>query len=102
MFETEARSDRRLQFQGLSEPLNFNDIEPDFQGLPASADSSSLQRGVRIIAVLVGRGMGSYALSSLNRLTNSRSASTGSSGSVISNGGRVSRTASNGMEPSSE
>ena len=49
----------------------------------------------------IGRG-GFQAVSSLNRLRNSRSASTGSSGSVISNGGRVSRMTSTGMEPSSE
>ena len=63
-------------------------------GFFATGDRDSLPAG--------SVGIGSYALSSLNRARKRRSASTGSSGSVISNEGRVSRMTSTGSEPSSE
>jgi hypothetical protein len=59
-------------------------------GLKAGRWDSPLP-GVGIHRWLVRQGCGFWVLSSLNRARNSRSASTGSSGSVISNGVRVSR-----------
>src|ERR1035441_4503185 len=64
------------------------------------SDSLATEGGDSRLAGSVGVGI--QALSSLNRLRNSRSASTGSNGSVISNGARVCRIASSGIEPSSE